>query len=114
MRRWSRMVAVILLIAAIPAMPHFAQDDLACDLTGLAPAQHDESQHGFRASGDATEREHCALCHWSRSLRSPLTALGLTVAPASAAAIEHSLLAAPPASPVLEHLPARAPPAAVL
>jgi hypothetical protein len=113
-RRWSRLIATILVVAAFPAMPHFAQDDLACDLAATASAQHDASQHGFRAAGDTGERDHCALCHWARSLRSPLTPLGVTASPAAAAAIEHALVAAVPVAPALATLPARAPPAGLL
>ena len=114
MRRWSRVIAVVLLMTAVPATPHFAQDDFACDLAALASAEHDESKHGFRAAGDAAERDHCALCHWSRSLRSPLTPLGVTVTPAAPAAAEHGVVAALLLSPALENLPARAPPAVLL
>ena len=114
LRRWSRVVAVLLLMAAGPAMPHFAQGDFACDLAALAAGEHDASKHGFRAAGDDAERDHCALCHWSRSLRSPLTPLGIAVTPAAPAAAEHGVVAAVPLSPVLENLPARAPPSVLL
>jgi hypothetical protein len=114
MRRWSRVVAVMLLIAAARGTPHFAQDDIGCDLAILAAAEHDESKHGFRSSGDSGERDHCALCHWSRLLRSPLTALGVNVTPAAPAALEQGFVAPAPVSPIPEELPARAPPSFLL
>ena len=114
MRRWSRVVAAMLLLAALPAMPHFARDDFACDVGSALSGPHDESRHALRAAGDSGERDHCALCHWSRSLRSPLTPLGVTVAPDAPAAMEHGAVAAAPPAPALDHLPARAPPSALL
>ena len=109
----SRVVAAFLLIATLRGLPHFAQDDLACDIP-QASAPHDESRHGLNVPGKAGARDHCALCHWSRLLRSPLTALGITVMPEAATPIDHGPPAAAPIAPVLQLLSARAPPTTLL
>ena len=111
-RRWSRVVALVLL-AAIVRLPHTAPDDDACTPWlaiqfangGAAVAQDD---------GVSPAPDHCAICHWTRLLRSPLTPLGVFVGPAGAATTlergpQHSYVA-----PVNSHLPARAPPAELL
>ena len=110
LRASSRLVACLLLLAWLGGGPHLISDDPAC-LPGAAEAygDHDETQHQIRA-GAAAAQEHCALCHWTRSLRSARqqVARGLSnAAPAGA-------VAATPRrahrAPVLAHLPARAPP----
>jgi hypothetical protein len=103
----------LVLLAAIVRLPHGAADDQACSPWlaiqpangGAAVAQDD---------GASPAPDHCAICHWTRLLRSPLTPLGVFVAPAGAATTlergpQHSYVA-----PVHNHLPARAPPADLL
>jgi hypothetical protein len=104
----------MLLLATVRGLPHFAQDDLACSIPSQGSGPHDESRHGLNAAVDAAERDHCALCHWSRSLRSPLTALAISVASVVPASVEYGAVEAVPVAPVLDHLPARAPPATLL
>ena len=108
-RRWSRVVALVLL-AAVVRVPHNASDDQDCSPWlaiqpvngGAAVAQDDE----------ATPADHCAICHWTRLLRSPLTSLGVMVAPAGTA----TTLERGPQNTYVAHahnqLPARAPPPA--
>ena len=113
MRRWSRVIAALLLLAAA-RLPHVGADDAAC-LPAAIPAvgEHDESQHGFQAAGTAVEDEHCAVCHWSRTLRTLRATL--TVAPAEVTPPAPLHRSDDPAilSASLEHLPARAPPSAL-
>jgi hypothetical protein len=111
MRRWSRMVAIILLLAAAGGLPHLVQDDSACLASspqGYGP--HDESQHGMRAAGAAADRDHCALCHWTRSLRSPLARLGPAAVQLALPSSIYRPPTAAPLAPILDNLPSRAPP----
>jgi mono/diheme cytochrome c family protein len=114
MRRWSRVVAVMLFLAMAGGLPHIGQDDPACDGAAQYSEAGDASQHGLRAAGPAAGHDHCALCHWTRSLRSPLTPLGVLVATVTHSSPVSRTAAPPPSAPVLEHLPARAPPAPLL
>jgi hypothetical protein len=114
MRRWSRLVSVLLLLATASGLPHWAQDDGACLVAAADPyGSHDETQHALVA-GNHDGGEHCALCHWTRQLRSPRPTLSAS-----------TVVAAPPtsiagvgirahAAPALENLPARAPPQTLL
>ena len=111
MRRWSRLVAVVLLLASVGAVPHLTQDDAACaNVPAEAYGAHQETQHGLSAAGPE-HQDHCALCHWTRSLRSPRTdAAGwsLELAPPT---LVHRQSNRAHAAPSLDNLPARAPPA---
>jgi hypothetical protein len=113
MRAWSRAVAVLLVCAVLPGLSHLAEDDAACLSAFEAFTPHDHSRHAFR-SGEPSHQDHCAICHWSRSLRMPRS-----VASAWAAPVPVSYAIFPGAdtahlSPVLEQAPARAPPVALL
>jgi hypothetical protein len=113
MRRWSRLVALMLLLAAIRGLPHLAQDDDACaDLRGSYQG-HDETDHALGPAGQS-HTDHCALCHWTRLLRDPRPALGPSVGDASLASRFYWSDVDVYAAPALEHLPARAPPAVLL
>jgi hypothetical protein len=111
MRGWSRAIAVLLVCAALPGLSHLAEDDAACLSAFEAFTPHDHGRHAFR-SGEPPHQDHCAICHWSRSLRTPRS-----VATAWAGPVRISDPVAPAADsphlpPALEHTPARAPPAA--
>src|SRR5688500_16167153 len=111
MRRWSRVVAVILLIAAGRGLPHFAQDDPGCSPAVIQSyAAHQQSDHAVGEASRADHRNHCAVCHWSRSLRSPLTAVSVWLADVNPPTLvsRGPVLAA--AAVVEPALPARAPP----
>ena len=108
MRRWARTVALVLLVASA-RLPHLGQDDQLC----ASLSSDESSQHNsvLGAGSDApSQPEHCAICHWTRLLRSPLTVVGITTTNAGPATLV--LRGALPAhvDPVDEHLPARAPP----
>ena len=114
-RRWSRVVAVILLIAAGRGLPHFAQDDPGCT---PGPFQlllaEGGSDHVGGGPARARTPEHCALCHWSRSLRSPLASLPAWVTQAHPPTLVSRRPAPSAFTVVLPALPARAPPASVV
>jgi hypothetical protein len=109
MRRWARTVALVLLVASA-RLPHLGQDDQACVSFTSGGSSRDNSALG-NGSDAVSQPEHCAICHWTRLLRSPLTVVGITTAPVGPATLV--LRGALPAhvDPVDEHVPARAPPA---
>ena len=109
MRRWARTVALLLLVASA-RLPHLGQDDQACASLVSGGSSQDKSTLG--AGADTTSQpEHCAICHWTRLLRSPLTVVGITTTNVGPATLV--LRGAIPlhVDPIHEHLPARAPPA---
>jgi|SRR5215203_1710143 len=113
LKRWSRAVALVLLMVAIRP-PHAASDDPACSSWLDALADHTaQTSVGTGTAPAPGAPEHCAICHWSRLLRSPLTPIGVSITVATpATTLERS---GPPAyvAPVHDHLPARAPPASL-
>ena len=114
MRRASRLVAVVLLLASARGLPHLAQDDFACVPSALSYAgPHDESQHGLQPAGAAHEQEHCAVCHWTRSLRSPRAHVAGSAASEHSASAVHGAASSAPLAPALDNLPARAPPSSL-
>ena len=104
-RSYARVIALALLLAAPATLQHGGKDDFACAPLGQASSDGDVL-HG--SPSDAPE--HCLVCHWTRSLRSPS---------AAPAAFDSELIpaarvdaASPQAAraPSLSRLPARAPP----
>jgi hypothetical protein len=106
-------VAVVLLLAAVHGLPHLALDDALCAPTATFAAEHDETQHGIRAAAPLHE-EHCALCHWVRSLRAPGAALAVGITRVTPPTLVDGAAASAHRSPARDGLPARAPPAARL
>jgi hypothetical protein len=107
LRRWSRALSVLLLLASVSGVPHLEVDDPACVPVA---EQHDETKHGIRP-GAPHQAEHCAVCHWTRTLRAPKPVLAVWIAqfaPSSSVTRERREI---PHAPVLEQMPARAPPA---
>jgi hypothetical protein len=108
LRRSSRAVAAIVVLVSMWQMPHLGQDDDIC-----APAQaeaHDESKHVFTTATAAADQEHCAICHWVRSMNLGLRMRELTAVPVASdsrflALASHSLR-----DPGNSRIPARAPP----
>jgi hypothetical protein len=113
MRRWCRVVAVVLLLATARGLPHLDRDDPACIGGVWLLSGHDESQHAIGASAAPVPEDHCAICHWTRSLRPPLASVAVLVARAPLTLVDRAPAVAP-LTPVLENLPARAPPATLL
>ena len=103
-RRAARAIAVLVLLAGSASLVHWGKDDLAC-VPGGAP---DADGAAFAAASDTAD--HCLVCHWTRSLRSPSAAVP-RVQSALVAADRFDVL--PPAAlraPALDRVPARAPP----
>jgi hypothetical protein len=113
-QRWSRLVAMVLLVAMTPGVPHLALDDVACVPGGAgASREHDETQHGLRAGGQE-EQDHCAICHWTRLLRSPRADVAGGMAHVTPPSAVHGGPDTAHVAPDLDSLPARAPPPALL
>jgi hypothetical protein len=111
LRRWSRVVALVLLAASVRPI-HAASDDQACSIWPAALSAQGGVASLDTGNGPAPGApEHCALCHWTRLLRSPLTQTGLTIAAVATATPLDKPGAGSYVSPADDHLPARAPPA---
>ncbi|HVL69922.1 MAG TPA: hypothetical protein VM364_21870 [Vicinamibacterales bacterium] len=109
LRGSSRAIAACLLLVSMWGLPHRWQDDDAC--APLTAGEHDESKHVFAAPTPPAGDEHCAVCHWLRSLKPELTGPGT---PAVQQAVGRRLLALAELDrrdPATDRLPARAPPA---
>jgi hypothetical protein len=114
MRRWSRLVSMLVLLATASGLPHWAQDDAACLIVAADPyGSHDETQHALVA-GDQGGEEHCALCHWTRQLRSPRSTHSASVVAIHPPSAVYRAPVRGHAAPSLDNLPARAPPQILL
>jgi hypothetical protein len=111
LRRSSRVVAAILLLAAFCQLPHRSQNDEFCAPT---PEAHDESKHVFTTVAEADHADHCAICHWTRWLK-PVFASG-SVAPVTCDAGANLAASTefPRRDPSTDQLPPRAPPSRLL
>jgi hypothetical protein len=112
LRRWPRVVAVLLLVATA-RLPHTDQDDDAC-ATLFAGGSSQDGSALIDGSGTPSQPDHCAICHWTRLLRSPLTVVGVTVASVGPATVVARRALPLHVNPVNEHVPARAPPSTLL
>ena len=111
LRRWSRVVAFVLLLASVRPV-HIASDDEACSPWPDALSAQSGAPSLARQNGPSPDgQEHCAVCHWTRLLRSPLTQTGVTIAVAAATTPLERTGPDSYVSPTHDHLPARAPPA---
>src|SRR5687767_10705457 len=103
----TRLVASLLLLVSLWGASHRRLDDAAC--LPVTAGEHDESKHAFAPVAPA-EHDHCAVCHWMRSVKPAFTSIA-----ASAASLAHAGEIAAASSiahraPAGAQLPARAPP----
>lgn len=108
LRRSSRTVAACLVLVSLLGLPHRSQDDGACAPAGAE--SHDESKHVFTAADQVEHTEHCAICHWVRTLKPDSTTSALL-----GTQLLHGAAVGPRApgirrDPAADRLPARAPP----
>src|SRR5687768_5114286 len=111
LRRSSRAVAAIVLLVSMWQMPHRGQDDDIC-----APAlgeAHDESKHVFTSVSESGHQDHCAVCHWLRSMNPGLGVRGVAAVPAASDNRFCSLVSRSLRDPGSSRLPARAPPSTI-
>lgn len=101
----ARVVAIALLLSGPSSLQHAGSDDYGC-------MPQAESTGGAALTGAPSQTpEHCPVCHWTRSLRSPFaSAVHVGYAAAATAEVSLSRLLTHRA-PALDRLPARAPPA---
>lgn len=67
LRRSARSLSIWLLLVSIGGLPHRVDGADTCPPTGQE--EHDESKHVFSASSPGDHGEHCAVCHWLRSIK---------------------------------------------
>ena len=108
LRRSSRAVAAIVLLVSMWQMPHGAADDEIC-APGQAEA-HDESKHVFTTASDSDHQDHCAICHWLRSIDPRLGMRGLTAVPVASDTRFFALASRSLRDAGSSRIPARAPP----
>jgi hypothetical protein len=109
LRRSSRAVAAIVLLVSMWQMPHRAVDDEIC-APGAAEA-HDESKHVFTTVSGTGHQDHCAICHWLRSIDPGQGQRTLTAVPVASDARFFALVSGSLRAPDSSRIPARAPPA---
>ena len=109
LRRSSRLVAAVVLLMSLWQLPHQAQDDRIC--VPAAEEAHDESKHVFRPADGADHQDHCAICHWLRSLKPGSSTRPAALSAADTGARWHASASADLRDPGADRLPARAPPA---
>lgn len=105
LRRFARPIAVLVLLAGPAGMLHSGIDDPGCVGRGASGA--DVAAWGT-APADAAD--HCLVCHWTRSLRSPFPSIARAYSALVAAAGVEIPQPALHHAPALERGPARAPP----
>ena len=108
LRRSSRAVAALLLLVSMWQLPHRAEDDEMC--APLTAEAHDESKHVFTSVSDSGDQEHCAVCHWLRSMNPGIGVRGLTAVPVESDNRFCALVSRSLRDPAANRIPARAPP----
>jgi mono/diheme cytochrome c family protein len=112
LRRSSRAVAAVILLASLWQLPHQVQDDDIC--TPAAAEAHDESKHVFTAAGATAHPDHCAICHWLRAMNPAFAGGPATVVPDESGSRLAALTSGTLRDPRANRLPARAPPSSSL
>ena len=112
LRRSSRVVAAVILLASLWQLPHQLQDDEVC--APAAAAAHDESKHVFTSPGAVAHQDHCAICHWLRSINPGCAAGAAAVVPKESGSRLAALTSGTLRDVSADRLPARAPPSLLL
>src|SRR5829696_3719265 len=108
LRRSSRAVAAIVLLVSMWQMPHRGADDEFC-APGAAEA-HDESKHVFTSVSDTGHQDHCAICHWLRSIDPGHGLRAMTAVPVASDTRFFALVSGSLRAPDSSRITARAPP----
>ena len=106
-RQFARVIASVLLLSALAGLQHGGRDDFACAPTGT-PAETDAIAVGASDTG-----EHCLVCHWTRSLRSPFASAPQCESIVLTMTCVDSPTPIAICAPAPGRLPARAPPASL-
>ena len=108
LRRSSRAVAALVLLVSMWQLPHRAVDDEICAPGGSEA--HDESKHVFTGVSETDHPDHCAVCHWLRSIDPGHGQRSLTAVPLATDTRFFALVSGSLRAPDSSRLPARAPP----
>ncbi len=108
LRRSSRLIAAVVLLASIWQLPHRAEDDEIC--VPAATEAHDESKHIVVPAGAASHQDHCAICHWLRSIKPAFSAGPAAMLPVDSGRRLSDSTSDVPSDAGADRLPARAPP----
>lgn len=109
LRGSARTVSAVLVVLSLWSLPHLSRPDI-CIPAGFE--QHDESKHVFTAASQGPHQEHCAVCHWMRSLRPTLAARPFDSTGNESGAAVFGPTTQLRRTSALTQLPPRAPPAA--
>ena len=108
LRRSARTVSAVLVVLSLWSLPHRSQPDI-CLPAGLE--EHDESKHVYTAASQAAHEDHCAICHWMRTLKPTFASSPYTVNPSGASASITVQARGSQNPSALRQIPPRAPPA---
>lgn len=107
LRGYARTVAAVLVVLSLWSLPHLSLPDI-CVPEGAE--QHDESKHVFTAAPAASQTEHCAVCHWMRTLKPAFDDSERSTIRLDGSAPILIVATAARLDEVRAHIPARAPP----
>ena len=106
-RGYARTVAAVLVVLSLWSLPHLSLPDI-CVPEGAE--HHDETKHVFTAAPEASHTEHCAICHWMRTLKPTFEDGQRSAVTLDAGAPVIVVTSRVRRDDVRVHLPARAPP----
>lgn len=108
LRGSARTVSAVLVVLSLWTLPHSSQPDI-CLPAGTE--EHDASRHVYTAGSKAADDEHCAVCHWMRSLKPAFTSRPLGAADNSRSVAVLVQAGRGSFRSAVDHLSPRAPPA---
>lgn len=109
LRGSARRLAAVLVLISLWSLPHVVQADDVCRPAGVE--EHDESKHVFHGSDSSTAHpEHCAICHWMRSLQPDFALRSTGLADPGAGATVVAVSPAAQGNSAKNRIPSRAPP----
>ena len=104
-RQFARVIAAMLLLTGPVVFQHEGRDDFACAPGGAT--DRDIAEIAAAPSGAA---QHCLVCHWTRSLRTPSPSSAYATSLLITATTVDVAEGKSHRAPALDRLPARAPP----
>jgi hypothetical protein len=108
LRGSARTVSAVLVVLSLWSLPHRSQPDI-CVPAGFE--EHDESKHVYTAPSQAAHEDHCAVCHWMRSLKPAFASSPYAAADADSSAAFFIQPRDTRRQSALRAIPPRAPPA---